>query len=227
MTDDALVAETQNQDARKGGSTLQDVLDHIREGMRQGRFVPGQRLVEPDLMQSLSVSRGTVREALVHLRAEGLVEFERYRGARIRILSRQKVVELNQIRGVVEGLAAGLVAERLEEEGRQRLIALHDDFDPASDDYSSYNESFHNTIIELSGNKSLPPVIAATLLESFRVQFDKLLSRREATKRSYEEHTGILNAILKRDAEEAQRRMTRHVEASCREILEAPDHYFK
>jgi len=211
----------------QGTSSIEDVLHHVREGMRQGRLVPGQRLAEPDLMQRLSVSRGTVREALVHLRAEGLVELERYRGARIRILSRRKVIELNQIRGVVEGLAARLVAEgagqggqaaahrhpRALRQGQRRLSRLH-------------NERFHNTIIELSGNVSLRPVIAATLLETFRVQFHPLLSRPEATRRSYKEHTDILRAILKRDAEEAERRMTHHIEGSCREILDAPDHYF-
>jgi DNA-binding GntR family transcriptional regulator len=224
VTNDVLAENP--RDLRRAGSSIEDVLDYVREGMRQGRLVPGQRLAEPDLMQRLSVSRGTVREALVHLRAEGLVEFERYRGARIRILSRQKVIELNQIRGVIEGLAARLVAEKLDKTGRERLVAIHDSFDQVSGDYLGYNEQFHNTIIELSGNASLGPVIATTLLETFRVQFHSLLSRPAAIKRSYKEHTGILRAILKGDAEEAERRMIRHVEGSCREILDAPDHYF-
>jgi DNA-binding transcriptional regulator YhcF (GntR family) len=129
----------------QGTSSIEDVLHHVREGMRQGRLVPGQRLAEPDLMQRLSVSRGTVREALVHLRAEGLVELERYRGARIRILSRRKVIELNQIRGVAEGLAARLVAEGLDKAGKQRLTAIHEPYDRVSGDYLGYTTSASTT----------------------------------------------------------------------------------
>src|SRR5690606_31492889 len=91
-------------------SAVELVTAYIRQAMRDGRLVPGQRLVEPDLIATLGVSRGTVREALTRLQGEGLIEFERHRGARIRILTRAKVLELNQIRAVVEGLGARLAA---------------------------------------------------------------------------------------------------------------------
>src|SRR5690606_40886702 len=65
------------------------VITAIKKGVRFGRYVPGQRLIENDLATTFQVSRGTVRDALRRLEAEGLVHFERYRGASIRKMSRR------------------------------------------------------------------------------------------------------------------------------------------
>lgn len=202
------------------------VVSYIRDGMREGWLVPGQRLIEPDLIARLGVSRGTVREALTRLQGEGLVEFERFRGARIRILSRKAVIELNQIRAVLEGLGARLAAERIDEKAMAVLRAAHPPFQEALHDYTAYNKALHNTIVRLSGNDSLAPAIAATLRETFRLQFDKTLSTRESRLRSYAEHTGIVEAILKGDAKGAERRMIAHINSSTEAIMQAPEHFF-
>lgn len=208
-------------------SCAQDVVDYVREGMRQGVLVPGQRLAEPDLMRRLSVSRGTVREGLAQLRAEGLVEFERFRGAQIRILTRQKVIELNQIRAVIEGFAARLAAQNLDEEGAALLRSLHFDYSDVAGGYDEYNTRFHDAIASLAGNQSLNDVIAATLLDTFRTQFQRLLTRPEVSQRSHAEHGEIVAAILAKDAHKAEQLMAAHVLASSEEILRAPKYFFK
>jgi len=68
------------------------VVDAIVSGIRLGRFVPGQKLVEADLTESIGVSRGPVREALKRLAAEGIVSLTRHRGAYIRVLTRPKSI---------------------------------------------------------------------------------------------------------------------------------------
>jgi DNA-binding GntR family transcriptional regulator len=194
--------------------------------MRQGTLTPGQRLAEPDLMKRLSVSRGTVREALAQLRAEGLVDYERFRGAQIRILPRIKVAEYNQIRAALEGLGARLATKNLDENGRRRLVALDLPYEQVLQDYDRYNTEFHTAIIELSGNKSLPSVIASTSLDTFRIQFQRLLTKPDVTSRSHKEHCLILRAILDGDGEAAERLMVGHVLASSEEILRAPSYFF-
>src|SRR5579875_1804847 len=62
-------------------STVDQVMESVKSGIRQARYVPGQRLVEPDMMRDFDVSRGTVREALRRLAAEGFVQIELYSGA--------------------------------------------------------------------------------------------------------------------------------------------------
>jgi len=202
------------------------VTTYIRQAMREGRLVPGQRLVEPDLIATLGVSRGTVREALTRLQGEGLIEFERHRGARVRILTRAKVLELNQIRAVVEGLGARLAAENATDADVAHLLAVQLPFEEASKDYSAYNEQLHNTILGMSRNESLSGFVSATLLESFRLHFWQTLLKHAVTLRSYSEHEAVVDAIVNRRPEEAEKRMVEHVHGSCAAIMASPDHYF-
>lgn len=212
------------EDAPTGAVAV--VANYVRGGIREGWLVPGQRLVETDLIDRLQVSRGTVREALMRLQGEGLVEFERYRGARIRILARKTVIELNQIRASLEGLGARLAAMGITEEGIDTLRATHLPFKEALHDYAAYNKTFHNTILRLSGNDSLIQMISATLRESFRLQFEKTLMTRERMLRSHAEHSAIVEAILKKEAVKAEHKMIAHINASAEAIMKAPDHLF-
>jgi DNA-binding GntR family transcriptional regulator len=86
--------------------------DRLREAIVTGRLQPNERLVESDLARSLGVSRTLIRAALVRLEHEGLVEHERHRGARVRLVSESEAVEILETRAVLEGLAARLAAER-------------------------------------------------------------------------------------------------------------------
>ena len=62
-------------------SAVDEVILAVKDAIREARYAPGQRLVEPELVREFGVSRGSVREALRRLAAEGLVEWERFRGA--------------------------------------------------------------------------------------------------------------------------------------------------
>ena len=86
--------------------------DRLREAIVTGSLQPNERLVESDLAQRLGVSRTLIRAALVRLEQEGLVEHERHRGARVRLVSEREAVEILETRAVLEGLAARLAAER-------------------------------------------------------------------------------------------------------------------
>ena len=96
-------------DSRRG-DTVDYVCVCIRQGVVDGRFVPGQRLIARDLTEEIGISRGAVREAFRRLAAEGMVDLIPNRGASVRRLSRRQVEDLFQIRECVEGLAAGLAA---------------------------------------------------------------------------------------------------------------------
>src|ERR1700722_14737920 len=98
------------------------VVEAITDGIRAGRFVPGQRLLEADLTHDLSVSRGPVREALKRLAAEGIVTLTRHRGAYIRALQREEAKKILLVLEVLTGLAASLAAHEINAPGnRQRM----------------------------------------------------------------------------------------------------------
>ena len=95
----------------------------IVDGLYRGRYVPGQRLVEADLTRDFEVGRGSVREALSRLAAEGLVSMNLHRSATIRSLSRAETRDLVALLEVLNGFAARLAAERVEEGNNRKLIA--------------------------------------------------------------------------------------------------------
>jgi DNA-binding GntR family transcriptional regulator len=89
------------------------VADAIRHGIMGGDLVPGQRLVEAELCESLSASRGTVRSALMDLAHEGLVEHIANRGARVRIVSLKEALQIGEVRFAVESLCVVRAAKRI------------------------------------------------------------------------------------------------------------------
>ena len=87
-------------------SSSDRVVETIVKGIRDGRLVPGQRLVESDLTTRLGVSRGPVRDALKRLAAEDLVKLSRHKGAYISALSRRDATDLLLVLVVLTGLMA-------------------------------------------------------------------------------------------------------------------------
>jgi DNA-binding GntR family transcriptional regulator len=209
-------------------SAVDQVMDAIKSGIRQARYVPGQRLVEPDMMRDFDVSRGTVREALRRLAAEGFVQIELYRGASIRKMSRDEFVELNEIRALLEGYAASLAAQRMSKAEREKLVELEQQWDRGAQNlaYAQYNEQFHALIVEASRHKQLPNFVQQAQLSIFRLQFQSILQTPVATRRSRLEHRRVVKAILKGDAGAAESAMRQHIRNSAIVIMGAPDAYF-
>ncbi|GAA4340121.1 GntR family transcriptional regulator [Pigmentiphaga soli] len=88
------------------------LVNKLRTAITQGRFSPGDRLVERSLCERLQVSRPSLREAFRQLEAEGLIEIIPYRGPVVRIIGVQEAGELYDLRAGVEALCAQYFAER-------------------------------------------------------------------------------------------------------------------
>lgn len=209
-------------------SAVDHVIESLKAGIRQGRYVPGQRLIEPDMMREFGVSRGSVREALRCLEADGLVQIEFYRGARIRKMSRHEFIEANEIRSVLEGFAASLAAQRMNATERKRLIDIEQNWDRGSKGwtYAEYNEKFHALILEASRHKQLPTYIEQVQILLFDLQFHRIERTPAAIRRSVLEHGRVVKAILKGDSKGAERAMREHIESSAAAILAAPEEFF-
>jgi DNA-binding GntR family transcriptional regulator len=90
-------------------TTVARVVEALREGIREGRWVPGQRMVEADLTEEMAVGRGPIREALRILSGDGLVELIPHRGARIRRVDKSEAVNIQQVLGTLQFLSADLI----------------------------------------------------------------------------------------------------------------------
>lgn len=214
--------------ARPQVSAVDRVIAEIKQGVREGRYAPGQRLAEPALTEVLGVSRGSVREAFHRLDAEGLIQLAPYRGASVRRMSRTDVAELHQIREVLEGHAAAEAARHADEVDRTEMLELERlwDTDAEFPSYNEYNEQFHNLVMRIGRNAQVPHFVQQTKLALIRLQFQYMLIQPRQTERSRREHRQIIDAVFRGDPRAAEEAMRSHIRSSTGVILSAPDHYF-
>jgi DNA-binding GntR family transcriptional regulator len=209
-------------------STVNRVILAVKDGIRTGRFAPGQRLSEPELIRALKVSRASVREGLRLLASEGFVEQKPFAGVSIRKMSRKEVSELSQVRELLEGLAASLAARNITPPVRRKFMELERSLAARKfESYADYNSRFHELIMKTSAHPHLPAFLERTQLEILRLQFVRVLNSTSAVARSHAEHDDVRKAILKGDGKAAERAMRRHVQNQTKAILEAPDDYFQ
>lgn len=208
-------------------TAVDTVIEAITDGVKDGRYAPGQRLVEADLTAELGVSRGPLREALGRLAAEGVLDLEPYRGAVVRRLTREDVEDLFSVREVLEGEAARLAAEHVgDDDYRARLQAAMRTADALREagDVATYideNSRFHELIVEMSGSRLLTRLIPSLHVHAFRLLFRQLLMNQAAMEQSIDEHRAVADAVLAGDAKAAERAMRRHVRRSREQAVDA------
>lgn len=180
-----------------------------------GRLQPNERLVEADLGEALGVGRAAIRTALVRLEQEGLVERERNRGARVRLISLPRAIEILQAREVLEGLTASRAAERVTAKDaaalRTDLAAQRKQLDrgdllAASD----ANAAFHRRIVAIARHETAERLISSLHAQMVRFQYRTILSPGRSES-SFAEHLAIADAIAAGDARAAERTMRRHI----------------
>src|SRR6478609_12169202 len=105
------------------------VRDLLEEAILEGELKPGERLRAEALAQRCGTSRTPIREALLQLEGQGLVEVEPNRGAVVRTFDRDDVRDLYEVRALIEPHAAARAATRIDGDALQRLEALCDEPD--------------------------------------------------------------------------------------------------
>ena len=187
----------------------------LREAIVRGDLAPDARLVEADLSATFAMSRGAVRTALIRLEQEGLVVREPHRGARVRKVSDEEAVEILQARAVLEGLAVRQAAERIDDEGAERLqsiLARQRELLEAGDllGASDANADLHAALLELSGHGTALRLIRALNSQSVRYQYRTILIPGRSAA-SAAEHAAIVEAVVAGRGDEAEAAMRNHL----------------
>lgn len=191
-----------------------DVRTQLREAILRGAYAPRQRLIEADLAAEYSASRFTLRNALIQLEAEGLVELQPNRGARVREITVEEAIEITEIRQSVEALVAARAAEKVSDEQIGFLRSLGAEMQEAVDRnelmrYSELNASLHGTLREIAQHATAERVLAQLHGQMVRHQFRLfLLPGRPST--SLPEHLAIIDGVCRRDPESARSAMVTH-----------------
>ncbi|MGF1606479.1 MAG: GntR family transcriptional regulator [Rhodothalassiaceae bacterium] len=216
LADAAQHREAEAQLGRREMSSSDLVVKTIKDNLRSGRYVPGQRLVETDLTAELGVSRGPVREALKRLAAEGMVKHTPNRGAQIRRLTLREVNDLLAVLEPLTGLQARFAAQRIEEGKNRDMVRAALDrllsFRKRGDTipFLEARRNFYDTLLAAGGNEELKRIIPLMQIHIIRLQFSDYLVGRDRERR-FDEYEGFGAAVIAGEAKRAERLARIHI----------------
>ena len=199
------------------------VAEQIRGQILSGKLRPGERLVEDRLSAELGVSRVPVREALLGLSVEGLVNLEPRRGASVVEISPETVAELVEVRALLEGLNARLAARRhdpaivaeLSDALRRGNAAAGAG---SAEELAQLNAEFHDLLAVASRNAVLSGIMRS-LRERTSLAF--AINGQARARHDWKEHAGVLAAVIDGDEELAELLATRHVQNAATAFAKA------
>jgi DNA-binding GntR family transcriptional regulator len=179
--------------------------------------MPGARLRETDLAERFGISRTPVREAIRQLEADGLVAHVPRQGATIRELDYTEVMELYEMRAVLEGTAARLAARAASDMELDELAALNAEMAGTIDTATAYelNRQFHMTLLDAAKNRYLVKSVNALQKTLLILGPTTLIEPIRATQ-AVQEHEVVLAALRDRDGQRAEAAMRAHIEAAHR-----------
>ena len=147
------------------------IVRDILQGLTDGRFVPGQRLAEPDLMRRYALGRSTVREALGRLAASGIVELVPHKGAQIRFLTRRAAEDVLRVTEPLLGLAARQAAEAVAAGADPApLVAAAEAYDAAIENRARARARYYRALTQLAGNAELERLLPMLQVHLIRAQ---------------------------------------------------------
>ena len=199
------------------GTSAERVYDDLRAAIIGGEYAPGERLRAEALAARFGTSRTPVREALMLLEGDGLVEIEPRRGAVVRSFDPADLVDLYEVRALLEARAAGLAAARIApadlallEATCERVESLTGNSARTIDTLIATNEDFHRILIEAAGSPRLSAALrtVAGIPRPFKTVFWNDASARA---RSLAAHREIIAGLRAGSSDRAESAMRLHV----------------
>lgn len=179
------------------------VLERLRKAIMDGSFEPGDRLVETSIAEGMGVSRTPVREAFRQLEIEGLAENVPRKGTIVKGISKRDILEIYEIREVLEGLAFRLACANISEERiielKEMLLKMEQSIDDNDiKEYWRLHGEFHNTIMYFSNNQRLIDQMKQIYeyLSKLR-NFTLVMNKRRII--AMEEHKALIKAFENKD----------------------------
>ena len=214
---------------------LDAAVEQLKRDIFQGRFVPGQRLVEVDIMSHLEITRGRVRDVFKRLHAEGIVQLDRNRGASVRKASREEVFDIFEVLEEISILIIRKIGSRIEDKDMQRrlrasLNAAQKFHDRSVNiikvlEYMDENARFWGDLADLAGNPVLSEIRLRLQAPLFRLAMEGL-----TVSGSHEQwiarHEEIISALLDDNTGHAVRHARKSMHDVWKAILGLPDSAF-
>ncbi|WP_293910315.1 GntR family transcriptional regulator [Deinococcus sp.] len=205
----------------------EEVYLHLRAAILGGEYLPGERLSEALLGVRLGVSRTPIREALMRLTQDGLIDAEANKGVRVRRLELREVRETYVVREELDGLAAALAADAHTDADAALLKAALETLERTPQGgarQTPLDLAFHRCVAAASHNAVLLSLCGDL---EVRVALIKHLSPSSNTSpQTAEQHRAILEAVLRRDPDAARAAARQHVRTFAALVIRQmqPDH---
>ncbi|RJL36104.1 GntR family transcriptional regulator [Bailinhaonella thermotolerans] len=197
-------------------SLREQVAQALRASLIAGEMRPGVVYSAPVLAAQFGVSPTPVREAMLDLAKEGLVEAVRNKGFRVMELSDRELDEITELRGLIEVPVVARLAETADPESLERLRPVAEEIVAAAEardllTYVNADIRFHLALLGLAGNSHLVDVVR-DLRNRARLYGLSALAERGALVDSAREHLHLLDLMLQRDATAAATLTTGHIQ---------------
>lgn len=204
--------------------TKEKVYNQLKEKILSNELSPGEWLVERNLCDEFEVSRTPVREVLRQLAADGIVTMWPSKGYSVRKMSVENVIEVFQAREAIEGISANLACLNGDDSFFSQIEAIKSkienlDIEKNISDAVVFGNELHDAIVAAANNK-----IITGFYNNLKNQNNLI---RNLTKKytaienqSKLGHLCIIEAILKRDQEESERSMRRHLYETRKVLVE-------
>ena len=199
----------------KADSLAYKVYTHLRRKILSNQIPVNTRLKEDEWAKRIEVSRMAVREALTRLLGEGLVIPGEKGGYYIKPMTPEDVHELRELREVLELGALKLAIKKISKQQFESLDKICDDFSGmVSNQY--YNGAleadmkFHETLVELSGNKNLLQSYLSSHIPLFHQKLGNTQKNADDYEQTDTEHRELVKALKKKDIAKAEDILVRH-----------------
>lgn len=211
-------------------SRVELVYRKLRDSIITNQFPPGYQALEPEIAKNLGVSRTPVREALIRLEAENLIQLVPRRGMRVLPLVPGDIKEINEILTGLECMAVELLAKQ--NPGHDVLEPMEsalEEMDSAirtsdMEAWSEADEKFHRLLLALAGNQRL-----ASMAENVRAQSQRsrkiTLKLRPSPESSNQAYRKVLHAIAAGDADMAKSLHYQHCVEQSQMLIELLEKY--
>lgn len=207
-------------------SRVADAYERLKREILENRLPAGFQATEPEIAERLKMSRTPVREALIRLQGEGLVELIPRRGARVLPVSPRDMRDIYRLLTILEPEAAAEVAEAgLHDAQIAELEAATGEMETALsegdlDRWAAADDRFHRILLGFNDNRRLTAFVNTLFDQAHRTRM-VTLRLREVPRKSTQEHRAILKAIGTGDAARARDLFRAHRERAARELLDA------
>ncbi len=203
---------------------LRDVVfNTLRKAILKGELQPGERLMEIQLAQRLGVSRTPVREAMRKLELEGLVVMIPRKGAVVADITAQDMVDVLEVRAVLEELAIRRACDHITDEQLQEMKKIAADFKRSLEEEDllvcvEVDMAFHEVIYNAAENKRLLQLLLNLREQMYRYRLEYMKDKK-MHQLLVDEHDTIRTALKNRDADKAAVAIRDHIKNQKETIL--------